>query len=224
MMRFDYAEFKGDGSTWDKELGGLPGLSFRVAQRLSAWEWEGTASYHNGQADYNGQTQAGAPYSTRTDEEVGDFAFRLGRRLEGRYSVMPYAGFGYHLWNRDILGSGGYFESYHWKYAWLGAKFMAYQQGATNFMLDIGWIKPLDPVLRVAAYNASLNPESRDGLRLMLTSHLALSENTMLILEPYFEYWQLGRSPAVTTGGNTVYEPASKTKNIGFNLRLGRMF
>jgi hypothetical protein len=227
-LRFNYAEFKDDGNTWDKELGGVPGLSFRLGQRLyawgGAWEWEGMASYHYGRVDYTGQTNLGVPYNTHTDETIGDFALRLGHWFGDR--VMPYAGLGYRRWDRDIRPAsiGGLFESYRWEYAWSGAKIIAHQQGASNLMLDIGWIKPLGPVMYVGAYNASLNPESKIGLRMMLTSHMALSENTTLILEPYFEYWRLGRSPPVTTGGITVYEPASKTKNLGVNIRLGRMF
>ena len=225
-LRFNYAEYKTDGTTWDRELGNIPGLSFKLTQRLSAWEWEGMASYHYGRVDYTGQTNLGTPYNTRTAEEIGDVALRLGRWFEGNYLIMPYAGLGYRRWDRDIHPArlAGLFESYRWKYAWLGAKIMTYQQGASHFMLDIGWIKPIAPLMHVGAYNASLNPDSRDGLRLILASRLALPENTTLILEPYFEYWELGRSPSVTTGGITIYEPASKTKNLGFNLRLGRMF
>lgn len=226
MMRFDYAEYKDDGATTlNKEMGIIPGISFRLAQRHHAWEWEGTASYHYGRVDYTGETNSGAPHNTRTDEEVVDVALRMGRWFEGSNPVMPYAGLGYRRWDRDILSTGsvgGLFETYRWKYVWLGVKFIAYQQGASNLMLDIGWIKPIDPVMEVkGAYNnPRLNPESRNGLRLVLTSRSELRENTALIVEPYFEYWQLGKSPAVAT----VYEPASKTRNFGVNLRLGRRF
>ncbi len=225
-LRFNYAEYKADGTTWDRELGTIPGLSFKLTQRFSVWEWEGMANYHYGRVDYTGQTNLGVPYNTRTDEGIGDVALRLGCWFEGSHPIMPYAGLGYRRWDRDIRPASlaGLFESYRWKYTWLGAKIIAHQQGASNLMLDISWIKPIDPVLHVEAYHASLNPESRNGLRLMLTSHTVLHENTTLILEPYFEYWELGRSPSVITGGITIYEPASKTKNLGFNLRIGRMF
>lgn len=225
-VRFDYTESRDDGSTLDRELGNIPGLTFRLAQRISAWEWEGIASYHYGRAAYTGQTNLGVPYNTRTDEGIGDVALRMGRWFEGSYPIMPYAGLGYRRWDRDILPAslGGLFESYRWKYIWMGARIIAYQRSASHFMLDIGWTRPIDPVLHVAAYNASLKPESRDGLRLTLTSHRALSEKTTLILEPFYEYWRLGRSPSVTSGGITVYEPASKTRMLGFNLRLGRKF
>lgn len=225
-MRFNYAEFKNDGTTWDQELGNIPGLSFKLAQRRNAWEWEGIASYHYGRVDYSGQTNLAVPYNTRTDEGIGDVALRLGRWYEGNYPIMPYAGFGYRRWDRDIRPAslGGLFESYRWKYVWLGAKIMAYQQDTSNLMLDIGWIKPIDPVLQVGTYNVNLNPEGRDSLRLILTSHTTLSENATLILESYFECWRLGRSPSVISGGVTVYEPSSKTKNLGLNIRLGRVF
>lgn len=225
-MRFHYAEFKDDGTILDRELGNIPGLSFRLAQRVSAWEWEGMASYHYGRVSYTGQTNFGVPYNTRTDEGIGDVALRLGRWFEGSYPLMPYAGLGYRRWDRNIRPASlaGLFESYRWKYVWLGAKIIAYQKGAAHLMLDIGWTRPIEPVLHVGAYHASLYPQSRDGLRLMLTSQSALSEETTLILEPYYEYWELGRSPSVTSGGSTVYEPASKTRNLGFNLRMGRKF
>ena len=225
-VRFHYTEFKDDGTTWDKEAGNIPGLTFKLTRRISAWEWEGMASYHYGRVAYTGQTNFGVPYNTRTDEGIGDVALRLGRWFEDSYPIMPYAGLGYRRWDRDIRPAslGGLFESYRWKYAWLGAKIIVYQKSVSHFVLDIGWIKPIAPVLQVNVYNASLNPESRDGLRLMLTSQQALSENTTLILEPYYEYWELGRSPSVSSGGITVYEPASKTRNLGFNLRLGQVF
>ncbi len=154
MMRFNYAEYKDDGiTTWNRERGVIPGLSFRFAQRRNAWEWEGTANYHYGRVDYTGQTNTGAPHSTFTNEEVFDVALRLGRWYEGSYPIMPYAGLGYRIWDRDILPTGsvsGLFESYRWNYAWLGAKIVAYQQGASKLMLDIGWIRPIDPVMDIS--------------------------------------------------------------------------
>ena len=228
-LRFDYAEYQDNGTLLDRELGGIPGVSLRFTQRISQWEWEEDASYHFGRVDYTGQTNTGVPYNTRTDEEVMDAAVRVGRWIGGW--AMPYAGLGYRRWDRDILpGSiNGLFESYRWKYAWLGAKFITLPREAMALALDIGWIKPIDPVLYVdfrGTYSVEprLKPESLDGLRLMLTARMALPEKTVLVLEPYFEYWRLGRSPVVSAGGVSVYEPASKTRDIGLNLRVGWEF
>lgn len=224
MLRFNYAEYKNDGSTFNRELGGIPGLSFRLFQRRSNWEWEGAASYHYGRVGYNGLDSNGLLYSTRTDESVGDFALRLGYWFEGGYPVMPYAGLGYLRWDRNIRPASlsGVFESYRWNYAWLGTKIKLYQQNTSNLMLDLGWIKPLSPSIYGDAYK--LSPASRDGIRVMLTSHMALAERMTLILEPYFEYWHFGVSPAVPVTGGALYEPESRTRNLGVNLRLGSTF
>lgn len=75
-------------------------------------------------------------------------------------------------------------------------------------------------------YNASavVHPESKIGLRMMLTSKISLSENTFLTLEPFYECWKLGRSAVVTMGGVSVHEPANKTDTFGLNFRVARMF
>lgn len=225
-MRFNYAEYKDDGSTWDRERGNIPGLSLKFALQNAAWEWEGAANYHYGRADYTGQTNLGAPYNTRTDEGVVDFSIRAGRWLNKDYLVMPYAGWGYRQWNRDIRPASlaGLYEVYRWQYAWLGAKFAAYRQGATDVMLDLGWIRPINPTMQVNVYKANLNLGSRNGLRLLLTSNTVLPQKIVLVFEPYYEYWELGRSSMVTSSGGVIYEPASKTRSVGLNLRFGKMF
>ena len=230
-MRFKYREYDDGGNTLDTEQGGIPGISLRLGQRLAAWEWQGIASYHQGRVDYIGQTNTGDPYNTRTDEMIGDIALRLGRHFGVDHPWVLYGGVGYRRWDRDILPGtvGGLFESYRWPYLWLGTIFTALQLDQTQLMLDVGLLKPLAPKLHVdfeGTYSVSpvVYPESRVGLRMMLTSKTRLDENTFLNVEPYFEYWNLGRSPDVATGGIVVHEPASKTGNIGINIRYGWMF
>lgn len=236
VMRFDYREFDDTGRILDKEVGGIPGLSAKLGQRFTAWEWEATGSYHYGRVAYNGQTNLGSPYSTRTDEYIGDISLRLGRWFDGRYPTMPYAGIGYRRWDRDILpGSlNGLFESYRWSYLWLGLKqSLAPQQSSSQLFLDAGLLKPINPEIHIdfkGAYPVSptVYPQSNLGLRLMLTSSTALSKDMRMTIEPYYEYWKLGRSPSVsapvTAGILSVYEPASRTSNFGLNLRVGRTF
>lgn len=230
-MHFRYDEFNDGGRTLDTEQGGIPGLSLKVAQKNSAWEWQGSASYYRGRIDYDGQTNLGAPYRTRTDEAISDIALRLGYWVGEHPLWMPYMGLGYRRWDRDILPNtlNGLFESYRWQYVWLGAEFIALQKGKSRYLLDMGLLHPINPMVYVnfkGTYNVSpiVYPKSSTGLRMMLTANHALSANTELTLEPYFEYWELGRSPTVIGGGVAVNEPASKTKNFGLNLRLARKF
>lgn len=230
-LRFDYAEFDDSGSVLDKEMGGIPGLSLKLSLRQADWEWETAGSYHQGQVPYDGQTNFGVPYQTRTDERIGDISLRLGHWFGERYPFMPFAGIGYRRWDRNILPGtlGGLFESYRWKYIWAGSKWMVYHNGASSYTLDLGLLKPISPELIVdfkKAYNVEpvVYPESKLGLRLQLNSSFAITAHSDLSVEPYFEYWELGRSPSVTAGAVTLYEPASKTRNAGLNLRLGWTF
>jgi hypothetical protein len=227
-LRFNYSEFGDTGGILDKELGGIPGLTYKLTLRHSAWEWENIGSYHQGQVPYAGQTNFGVPYNTRTDERIGDISLRLGHWFGERYPFMPFVGIGYRRWDRNILPGtlGGLFESYRWKYAWAGSKLMVYHDAASSFTLDIGLLKPLRPELLVdfkKAYNVEpmVYPESKLGLRVQMNSSFAINRRSSLSLEPYYEYWELGRSPNITAGAVTLYEPASKTRNIGLNLRLG---
>lgn len=224
---FDYREFDNTGRVLDTEQGIVPGLSFTLGQRRSDWEWEGIASYQHGQVPYDGQTNFGNAYSTRTDETITDIALRLGYWLGEDHPVMPYAGLGYRRWDRDILPgtSGGLFESYRWNYLWLGVKPLLIMHDSSQLALDIGLIKPLRTELRVdfeGAYNIApiLYPQGSVGLRVLLTAKRMLSRSTEMTIEPYYEFWELGRSPSVTMSGITVYEPDSKTSNFGLNLRF----
>jgi hypothetical protein len=230
-MHFKYAEFNNSGRILDTEQGSISGVSLKVGQAISAWEWQGSASYYRGRIAYDGQSNLGAPYRTRTDEAISDIALRLGYWVGEHPLWMPYVGLGYRRWDRDILPNtlNGLFESYRWQYVWLGAKFIALQKGQSRYLLDMGLLQPIDPVVYVdfkGTYNVSpiVYPKSSTGLRMMFTANHVLSANTELTVEPYFEYWELGRSPTVVGGGVAVNEPASKTKNFGLNLRLIRKF
>jgi hypothetical protein len=226
-LRFRYEEYNDSGGLFNKEQGSIPGITLKLGQRRSDWEWESAGSYHYGQVSYTGQTNLGSPYNTRTEESIGDVSLRLGRWFGERHPFMPFAGIGYRRWDRNILPGtlGGLFESYRWSYAWAGAKFMAYRNKTSSYVLDVGLLKPHKPELHIdfkGTYNVEpvVYPKSKLGLRVLLTSNWAFSNGTGLAIEPYYEFWELGRSPTVVDGPISVYEPASKTRNIGLNLRF----
>ncbi len=231
VLRFNYSEFSDVGNNLDTELGGIPGGVIKATFNQNNWGVEGVASYHQGQVNYTGQTNFGVPYNTNTDEKIGDMALRLGRWFETRLPVMPFVGLGYRRWDRDILPAtlGGLFESYQWEYGWIGSKVVLANNTTSQHVLDIGLLKPIQPEMDIdfkGAFNASprVYPESQLGLRVLLTSNMRLTREVYVVAEPYYEYWQLGRSPMVTQNGIAVYEPKSKTKNVGLNVRVGKKF
>lgn len=230
-LRFNYSEFSDAGSHLDTEMGGILGGTLKASVKRHHWEIETKWSYHQGQVAYTGQSNFGTPYNTHTDEKIGDMAMRVGGWLDTRYPVMPFVGIGYRRWDRDILPAtlGGLFESYQWKYAWLGTKVALPPSGTAQHMLDVGVLKPVHPEMSIdfkGAYNASprVYPESQLGIRVLITSNMRLTRAVYFVVEPYYEYWKLGRSSVVTQNGVSVYEPKSETKNVGFNVCIGKNF
>lgn len=230
--KFRYAELGADGAVLDTEQGSLNGLNFRLTKNTGSFEVEASGRYQRGQVDYAGKTNLGAPHFTRTHEAIDDLSLRAGWWLGSTQALMPYVGLGLRDWERDIAPTtnvGGLNENYRWKYAWVGAKVMAYQRETSHVIVDIGAIKPMRPVIDTdfkGSFNAAprVYPVSRSGLRVLLTSRWALTNQVSLIAEPFLEYWYLHRSPSVTTGNLTIHEPASETKNYGLSLRLGMLW
>lgn len=230
-LRFNYKETNDAGALLDKEQGGIPGVSFKLGARRSLWEWEAAGSYHHGRVAYTGQTQDGTPYNTRTDEWIGDVSLRLGPWLGNDQTIMPFAGIGYRRWYRDLqAGSTGttavvsLFETYSWSYVWVGAKFRTNRREQSRTSFDIGLIRPISPEMRVGSEATTYHLKGKTGLRLMLTSGIDLAARTQLMIEPYYEHWQLGRSATVVTSSGYWYEPNSNARNLGINLRLARTF
>jgi hypothetical protein len=227
-LRFNYKELDDVGALLDKEQGGIPGITVKLGLRRSFWEWEGTGNYHQGRAAYSGQTQEGVPYNTKTDERIGDVSLRFGPWLGQDQTIMPYAGVGYRHWDRNILAGsagttpvGSLFETYGWSYVWVGTKFRSNRRNSSGTIFDIGFIRPIRPELHVGPDATAYSLQGKTGLRMMLTSSINLSRNTRLVIEPYYEHWQLGRSPTIITSTGYWYEPNSNARNLGLNLRLG---
>ncbi len=233
VTRFHYAEFDDQARLLDTERGDLNGINFSLIKNISALEIETRGNYHQGWVSYAGQTNLGTPHFTRTHETVSDIALRAGWWLGTQPTIMPYVGMGVRGWERDIAATssvGRLYEYYHWKYAWAGAKVMAYQREASHLIFDIGMIKPIQPRMDIdfkGNFNAPpsrVYPVSRTGWRALLTARRMLANNMSFTAEPFLEYWYLHRSPSVTTGNVTIHEPASETKNYGINLRLGMLW
>lgn len=230
-VRFHYQEFSEVGRILDTEQGGILGGVLVLRGQMNNWTLEGSGSFHTGTVPYVGQTNLGTPYNTRTYETLMDMALRVGYWIDTRYPVMPFVGMGYRRWDRDILPGtlGGLFESYRWPYYWTGIKVALGESTPVRHQFDLGLIKPIHPEMTInfkGAFNASprVFPASKVGWRLSFTSTLELSNTSQLTLMPFYEYWALERSPLVSQNGVDVYEPASKTNNVGVNVRIGQDF
>ena len=77
--------------------------------------------------------------------------------------------------------------------------------------------------------NAKLDLGERVGYRIGLPWNFAKDKDFNLILEPYFERYEFGRSATSTLTSNgapvgTVFEPRSETVNYGLTVGISTFF
>ena len=78
LMHFDYEEIDPQGNSLNREKGWIPGLTFSGLQQYNSITNTLALSIFDGQVDYNGQTQAGQPHQTTTEETILKLMYRLG--------------------------------------------------------------------------------------------------------------------------------------------------
>ncbi len=222
---FQYKEFSDLDELLNREDGPVPGLRFAVASSAGSLLIGLEATYQTGSVDYDGQLQNGTPHKTRTDETFIDVSFSLGRQF-GMWSEV-YLGGGYHQWDRDIQPSGrvsGLFERYTWIYVLLGGEQLLWQNGKHRLSLNAQMTYPINPTMALniaGSGDVSLDLGSQPGFRLQAPWRKRLASGLQLEVAPYYEYWQLGRSPDVRVGTWIIHEPRSETGNLGITLSLG---
>ena len=243
LMNFNYKEYDDSDRLLDHESGTVPGLVFDLAGEIGRWAFGGRFSWSAGDVSYDGQTNTGIPIRTRTDENILDTSVRIERRLDIDASSGPtlYGGIGYRYWGRDIqsthTSSGqavdGLFEMYRWKYLFFGGKTAVYRSGRSQWSLDVQAIRPYRPTVEVDFHGRNdtviLDLGERTGWRLGFPWEYRIDARTRMVVEPYAEAWDLGRSQTETLTQQgvpvgMVYEPRSTTRNTGLAVGVRRFF
>lgn len=234
LMNFDYREFEDAGRLLDRESGSIPGIVFDLAGAKDRWTVGGRFSWHADDVLYDGQTTTGIPIRTRTEENILDTSVRIERSLDSDFTpgLTVYGGFGYRYWGREIrptyTSSGqrvdGLFEMYRWTYLFVGGKTAVYRTDRFRGSLDARVLRPYNPTVEVdyrGTYDAiSLDLGERTSWRLGIPIELRIDERIWMVVEPYAEAWDLGRSPTETLTRQgvpvgRVYEPRSTTRSTG---------
>lgn len=233
-QHFEYEE-NHDGNRLNKEDGELPGLELRLEEYRGQWYARAWGRYADGEVDYDGQTNAGAPLNTDTDETIWHGHLGLGRWLTSPDSFLDLglqAGGGYRHWERDIQSTStvlGLEETYRWPYLSAGATALK-TRGAATWSLEAELLWPINPEVEIddnPVFNKTeLDLEQQLGGRLALRWHQDLNPRLGLALELWYEHWELGQSDTETInakGGGTlsIFEPDSDTDIIGVTLSLG---
>ncbi|MEK7206939.1 MAG: hypothetical protein AAB134_03555 [Pseudomonadota bacterium] len=222
FLDFRYAEYDVDGGLLDYENGFLPGLTLEATRTENDWFVTGKLDYHAGDVLYDGQTQTGVAVVTRSDAIILDVFFKFGRHfyVEGRPSYSLYGGVGHHYWHRAIRSIGavsGLTEIYRWDYAALGLNHVLDEGDHHTWKIDLRIQRTLSPSMEFNTVQFPL--AERNGTRIAFPWSRPLQKKQRLNIEPYYERWELGRSPnrEVILGGKTVsaFEPDSVTNNRG---------
>ena len=241
LLWFDYREFDENDVLLDKETGPLPGFAANWQLKSPRWFLAAEAEIAPGIVAYDGQTQTGTP--TRTDTRTLLFDARLlgGYRFgpAARHRHRLYAGAGYHYWYRDILSGtasdgtsvAGLLETYQWAWLLFGTRLTLWQNPAHALQLDARYRWMLAGTMGVdfkgyGGYDdTTLALATEDGWRLGLTWTWSLQPDRTLSVEPYLSAWNLGDSDLATrtrngvpTGDLPIYEPRSKTRNMGVRV------
>ena len=243
VLDFGYQEFSDSGKLLNREDGPIPGLVASLSRSRDRWLLAGDFSYHAGDVTYNGQTNTGVPITTRTDQKIVDMAVRAEywQATTGGLNYALYLGAGYHRWERDIQPTrtasgapvGGLFETYEWWLGFLGAKMVLRESGKVRWLLDVRLTRPVNPSITVDFHglydNARLDLGERWGARLALPWRYAVSRTAGLIVEPFVESYELGRSATTPLTRNgivvgTVYEPRSESRNYGLVIGISQRF
>ncbi len=243
VLHFDYQELDDSGKLLDREKGFIPGFKLGLSQTSEQWVLAGDFALHAGDVAYTGQTQTGIPISSYTTQNIADLALRseywIGDNQSTSFAL--YLGAGYHYWMRNILSTStssgtpvnGLLEIYTWWSGFLGMKAEIYQSDFSLWLLDARLTHTINPQITIdfnGMYDkTTLDLGERTGFRLSLPSKYTINKSASLLIEPYAESFELGRSKTSTLDkngvpGGTVFEPYSRTIIYGLSVGISQFF
>jgi len=180
-----------------------------------------------GTVDYDGGLQTINPDgSVDITPATGDTGYG-GARLEllwhyklqqrgSAYGILPYIGLGYHGWNRELKGEGGYTESWNDIYLPIGVS-LGGQLGNAFYWAWFADLAVAVPLFTDEQFNdgtRSVEPEPQIGY----VAELGL-RRSRLSASVYYRDFSFEASPVNRDG---VYQPESEANTLG--LRIGWEF
>ena len=232
LMDFGYQEFDDNNASLNREDGYLPGLTLSVDAPASRWSLTTELSLYAKDVLYDGQTQSGTPIQSRTDETIVDVSLMLSKELVDK-SLSPeqlYYGLGYRHWRRNIRDTrtaagtpvSGLLEIYRIPYVLLGSRWDMARSNNTKWTLDLRLTHTFLSEMSVELYEGTtLDLGERVGGRVSITVDYLSPKGRTFYVEPFYEYWQLGKSGIEFNSGlGNILEPRSTTKNLGLNIGM----
>ncbi len=246
IKNFEYQEFSSNNQLLNKESGPIVGLGMIYYEQYGDVLMQLQAALYDGVVDYKGQTQGGSPITSRSDTTIGELDFFVTRWLNRqdtwRYGI--YAGLGFYYWERNIRSTttasgspvAGLFEKYMIGYGSLGVKIKYLSGDQSSGSLDVRASKIFSADIDVDFQgaggfdNATLDLGKKYGFRIGLPWEKKLSQNSSLIINPYYEFWKFGVSNTRqltingAPSGTSIFEPESETGSFGLNIGFRQLF
>ena len=232
-LNFDYEEFDDLGISLDREDGVLPGISLGLGAESGSWFAEAGFIWHSGSVDYYSPS-----VTSKTDEDILDIGLSTGVWIFNSESLRAgfLAGVGSREWQRNIRSTAtasGLDETYRWGYGTLGLRWQQAIGEKTKIVADIQLTRTINPEIDVHFKSGfddiELDLGEANGHRFYITLLKQLGDKASLMIYPWYEYWELGRSADTTLFANgipsgTVFEPRSETRNYGLTIGVRWMF
>lgn len=228
-LRFEYEEFDDAGKSLDREKGFLPGLVVGIGAEYGAYFTEAELQWQSGNVNYY------SPAATSvSSENIVNFEIMTGSWLydSDRLRAGIVAGMGYRTWHRDIYSTSaasGLDEKYRWGYWLLGVRGRQLLENNTVVEASLLFTRAINPSLDihfVSRYDdTGLDLGEENGFKATIKITRQINNDLALAIQPWFEYWKLGRSASATlyadgVPSGTVFEPHSTTNNYGVNIEL----
>lgn len=205
----------------DEEYGGMTGvrLAYKNQNSETGEYWRIMYETTTQNDKYNGEYMDGTPCLTTTGNKINTTELIFANPIEGSSNAYAYLGLGFHNWDRNILGSGGYLEKYSWNYIPIGYR--------NEFRVSSKWDGAFDISFRYMFHGkmtAFMDPASpmrfnlgnKTGFKLELPYTYHMSDSCSLVLNPYYEYWGIRQSNVM----QGYVEPASHNNQFGIDVGL----
>ncbi|MDD5711895.1 MAG: autotransporter outer membrane beta-barrel domain-containing protein [Smithellaceae bacterium] len=235
LQRFDYEE-KLTAPAKSSERGFLPGIYGNIDTRLNMLYLRLSGSYAGGDLTYDGSLQDDTPFATDDNPQaLVKIEAVAGCRVwdTPRFSVTPYAGYGYRYWRRGQAKAPNYREDYSWQYLPLGVLIEGRLDDRWSWGLNVEAFVAVDGTMKT--FISAIDPTATDttyklkdkiGWHADLPVRYRIGGNWVLVCTPWFDYNSSRQSDYVEHRNllglvdYVTYEPASRTYQYGLNLGL----
>jgi hypothetical protein len=228
LQYIDYQEFNPDGSSPDRETGFLPGIKLQASyKRHTLW-----ASYAYGNINYDGQTQSGAAYTTKTDYILSSAGYEYAHEMKQYPDVQLLAGFGAYSWQRHILpnnGIQGLNEVYLWQQLHAGIRYKP--KSIFNLPLEASFsiMKAINGTVDVNLNSLGYGSPHLDlgdeyGFQAGIKYHRDISRQTGLNISVESSRWEFGRSQTKSYNNGINNITVTEPRSVSWHTRIGIEF